>query len=88
MSLTLKEMEKSLFNEEIEEILRSGDQETSNKDNNKLLFIHKENKNIYEILSVQNVKDIPVVIYKDTKNKRKYTRDFFMFLKNMELLED
>jgi hypothetical protein len=57
------------------------------KNHNKVYFEHKENGNIYEIVKLTNIEDIPCVIYKEKDKDRIYTRDFFMFSRNMKFIE-
>jgi hypothetical protein len=90
-----KEMDKKIdeyFNEDefvknaINNVLEIS-AEIDAKNHNKVYFEHKENGNIYEIVKLTNIEDIPCVIYKEKDKDRIYTRDFFMFSKNMKFIE-
>lgn len=57
------------------------------------LFKHKEKGTIYKVIKTDNINGINTVTYKedsfpDSAKPRIYVRDLYMFLKNMELIED
>ena len=55
-------------------------------------FKHKETRNIYVVEKVVNVYGLDIVIYTEDvfplRNTRRYARDLYEFLENMELIKD
>jgi len=55
-------------------------------------FKHKETRNIYVIEKVVNAYGLDIVIYTEDVfpkgNTRRYARDLYKFLDNMELIKD
>ena len=55
-------------------------------------FKHKETRNIYVVEKVVNEYGLDIVIYTEDvfplRNTRRYARDLYEFLENMELIKD